>query len=262
MPAPATSTVLTTFLTIESTPRRGRYFFGSGVIGVASFFIESSALGAVLLSLGAGGVAVGGGGAGGVFASDGAVVAGGVLGASDGVGVLLQATRVAQAAMSNAYDRFMLLSLLSVSAPTPMSTSLRINAMRTHRTCAQDHVGHVLTARAAFATVCEKSGLRAVARIREVVVNPLNINANPRHARCGMAPALIEAPAASGFTNSTSWESSMLHYAVVFFVIALIAAVFGFGGIAAGAAEIAKILFFIFIIIAAVTFVMSLLRKS
>ena len=36
----------------------------------------------------------------------------------------------------------------------------------------------------------------------------------------------------------------MLHYAVVFFVIAIIAAVLGFGGIAAGAAGIAKILFF------------------
>ena len=35
----------------------------------------------------------------------------------------------------------------------------------------------------------------------------------------------------------------MLHYAVVFFVIALIAAVFGFTGLAAGAAGIAKILF-------------------
>ncbi|ETH53994.1 PF07043 family protein [Bordetella pertussis I002] len=35
----------------------------------------------------------------------------------------------------------------------------------------------------------------------------------------------------------------MLHYAVVFFVIAIIAAVLGFGGIAAGAAGIAKILF-------------------
>ena len=38
----------------------------------------------------------------------------------------------------------------------------------------------------------------------------------------------------------------MLHYSVVFLVIALIAALFGFGGIAAGAVEIAKILFFIF----------------
>ena len=35
----------------------------------------------------------------------------------------------------------------------------------------------------------------------------------------------------------------MLHYAVVFLVIALIAALFGFGGIAAGAVGIAKILF-------------------
>ena len=34
----------------------------------------------------------------------------------------------------------------------------------------------------------------------------------------------------------------MLHYSVVFLVIALVAAVFGFGGIAAGAVEIAKIL--------------------
>ena len=53
----------------------------------------------------------------------------------------------------------------------------------------------------------------------------------------------------------------MLHYAIVFFVIALIAAVFGFGGIAAGAVEIGKILFFVFLLIAAITFVMSLLRK-
>jgi len=56
-------------------------------------------------------------------------------------------------------------------------------------------------------------------------------------------------------------RQNMLHYAVVFFVIALIAAVFGFGGIAAGAVEIAKILFFVFLVIAAITFVMSLLRK-
>jgi uncharacterized membrane protein YtjA (UPF0391 family) len=49
-------------------------------------------------------------------------------------------------------------------------------------------------------------------------------------------------------------ESTMLHYAVVFFVIALIAALFGFGGIAAGAAGIAKILFVVFIILAIATF--------
>ena len=53
----------------------------------------------------------------------------------------------------------------------------------------------------------------------------------------------------------------MLHYAIIFFVIALIAALFGFGGIAAGAVEIGKLLFFVFLIIAAVTFVIGLMRK-
>ena len=54
----------------------------------------------------------------------------------------------------------------------------------------------------------------------------------------------------------------MLHYAVVFLVIALIAAFFGFGGIVAGAVEIAKILFFIFVVMAIVTFIAGLLKRS
>ena len=54
----------------------------------------------------------------------------------------------------------------------------------------------------------------------------------------------------------------MLHYSVVFLVIALIAAVFGFGGIAAGAVEIAKILFFIFAVMADVSFVVGLMKRS
>jgi uncharacterized membrane protein YtjA (UPF0391 family) len=53
----------------------------------------------------------------------------------------------------------------------------------------------------------------------------------------------------------------MLRYAAIFFVIAIIAAVFGFGGIAAGAAEIAKILFFIFIVIFLVTLLMGVVRR-
>jgi uncharacterized membrane protein YtjA (UPF0391 family) len=56
--------------------------------------------------------------------------------------------------------------------------------------------------------------------------------------------------------------ANMLHYAVVFFVIALIAAFFGFGGIAVGAAGIAKILFIVFLIGAVVTFLMSLGRRA
>ena len=54
----------------------------------------------------------------------------------------------------------------------------------------------------------------------------------------------------------------MLHYAAVFFVIALIAAVFGFGGIAAGAVGIAKILFFVFLIGAAISLLLGLTRRA
>jgi len=54
----------------------------------------------------------------------------------------------------------------------------------------------------------------------------------------------------------------MLHYAVVFLVIALIAALFGFGGIAAGAVEIAKVLFFIFLVLFVVSLVVGLFRRA
>jgi uncharacterized membrane protein YtjA (UPF0391 family) len=60
---------------------------------------------------------------------------------------------------------------------------------------------------------------------------------------------------------SSTAEKSMLHYAVIFFVIALIAAVFGFAGIAAGAAGIAKILFFVFLILAVVSFIANSARR-
>src|SRR5579862_367227 len=51
------------------------------------------------------------------------------------------------------------------------------------------------------------------------------------------------------------WGTPMLHYTIVFLVIALIAAVLGFSGIAAASAGIAKILFFLFLIM----FLISLL---
>jgi uncharacterized membrane protein YtjA (UPF0391 family) len=41
----------------------------------------------------------------------------------------------------------------------------------------------------------------------------------------------------------------MLSWALTFFVLALIAAVFGFGGIAAASAGIAKVLFFVFLVL-------------
>ena len=50
----------------------------------------------------------------------------------------------------------------------------------------------------------------------------------------------------------------MLRWAALFLVLALVAAVFGFGGIAATSAEIAKLLFFVFLIVFAVSLIMGL----
>jgi uncharacterized membrane protein YtjA (UPF0391 family) len=53
----------------------------------------------------------------------------------------------------------------------------------------------------------------------------------------------------------------MLNWAVVFLVIALIAALFGFGGIAGAAVGIAKLLFFIFLAIFVISLVMGLAQR-
>jgi uncharacterized membrane protein YtjA (UPF0391 family) len=50
----------------------------------------------------------------------------------------------------------------------------------------------------------------------------------------------------------------MLRWSVIFLVIAIIAAALGYGGIAADAAEIAKVLFFIFLGVFIVTLVLGL----
>lgn len=52
---------------------------------------------------------------------------------------------------------------------------------------------------------------------------------------------------------------SLLRAAIAFFVIAIIAAVLGFGNIAGGAADIAKILFYVFIVVFVILLVMGLL---
>lgn len=54
----------------------------------------------------------------------------------------------------------------------------------------------------------------------------------------------------------------MLHYTVVFLVIAIVAALFGFTGIAVGAVEIAKILFYIFLLLFVISLVFGLVRSK
>ena len=52
----------------------------------------------------------------------------------------------------------------------------------------------------------------------------------------------------------------MINWAITFLVIALIAAVLGFGGLAGTAIGIAKIIFFVFIVLFIIAFVMG--RKT
>lgn len=54
----------------------------------------------------------------------------------------------------------------------------------------------------------------------------------------------------------------MLYWALMFFIVAIVAALFGFGGIAAGATSIAQVLFFLFIILFIVSLLMGLVRKG
>ena len=54
----------------------------------------------------------------------------------------------------------------------------------------------------------------------------------------------------------------MLYWALMFLVVALIAAIFGFGGIAVAAAGIAKALFFIFVVLFLVALFSGLMRRA
>ena len=52
----------------------------------------------------------------------------------------------------------------------------------------------------------------------------------------------------------------MLSWAIAFFIIAIIAALFGFGGVAAAATGIAKLLFGVFVLLFLATLVVHLVR--
>jgi uncharacterized membrane protein YtjA (UPF0391 family) len=54
----------------------------------------------------------------------------------------------------------------------------------------------------------------------------------------------------------------MLYWTAVFFIIALIAAMFGFGGVSVAAAGVAKILFFIFLILFIISLLLGLGRRG
>lgn len=56
-------------------------------------------------------------------------------------------------------------------------------------------------------------------------------------------------------------ETKMLYYALVFLLVAIVAAVLGFGGVAVISAGIAKILFFVFIVLFLVSLITHMSRR-
>lgn len=55
---------------------------------------------------------------------------------------------------------------------------------------------------------------------------------------------------------------SLLHWAIVFLVIALVAALFGFGGLAGTAVGAAKILFWVALVIFVVALIAGMMRRG
>ncbi len=55
---------------------------------------------------------------------------------------------------------------------------------------------------------------------------------------------------------------NLLHWAIIFLVVAIVAALLGFGGVAGTAMEGARILFYVAIAIAVIFFAMNLMRRA
>lgn len=66
--------------------------------------------------------------------------------------------------------------------------------------------------------------------------------------------------AQDGLRDAEIKELTMLYYTLAFLLVAIVAAVFGFGGIASASAGIAQILFFIFLALFMLTLIMRVVR--
>lgn len=78
----------------------------------------------------------------------------------------------------------------------------------------------------------------------------------PIQSRCSLPPS--QKLVVTCENNNQQEKFTMLKWALIFFIVALVAALFGFGGIAGTAAGIAKILFIGFLIVAAIALIMGL----
>jgi uncharacterized membrane protein YtjA (UPF0391 family) len=66
---------------------------------------------------------------------------------------------------------------------------------------------------------------------------------------------------ASHAARQRETERPMLYWAIVFFIIAVVAGVFGFGGVESAVSKISEVLFFVFLVIFLIALVMGLARR-
>jgi uncharacterized membrane protein YtjA (UPF0391 family) len=87
-------------------------------------------------------------------------------------------------------------------------------------------------------------------------------NRGPRAGRRAPFTARFRHWALSHYEQKNRRRSKMLRWALGFFIVALIAGLLGFTGISVAAAGLAKILFYLFLILFLVTLMGHLLRRS
>ena len=92
---------------------------------------------------------------------------------------------------------------------------------------------------------------------RRVRKNPLKPSQEPVSAPIAAAPA-CPWPTTPAARTDNAGEKTMLRWALIFFVISIVAAIFGFGGISEASADIAQILFYVFLGIFVIMLVLGL----
>jgi len=78
----------------------------------------------------------------------------------------------------------------------------------------------------------------------------------------GTKAGWLRCPSTISLGQWSSGMGNLLHYAIVFLVVALVAAFLGFGGVAGTAMEGARILFWVAIILFVVSLVANFLRRA
>jgi uncharacterized membrane protein YtjA (UPF0391 family) len=63
-------------------------------------------------------------------------------------------------------------------------------------------------------------------------------------------------------SNERSLEMDLLQWALIAFVVAIVAGLFGFTGVAQGAASVGRVLFGLFLVVAVIFLVLALLGVS